>query len=80
MAHESSTTTNNSDEYHGQVQGPEQAKHSDVTPLHVIGEIFLVLTKLHLYRSPRKSQLAELDCKARALADDATFASWAYQN
>ena len=76
----SSTTTSKSAEYHGLIQSLGQEKNSGFIPLHVIGEILLVLTQLRLYRSFRKPHLAALYRKARALADDVTVASWAHHH
>lgn len=72
------TTTNNSAGYNGLIQGLRQAKHSELLPLHVIGDNVMVINQLRGYRSPRKPNLAALYRQARALADDVSVASWAH--
>ena len=78
MAYGSAKTTNNVAEYWGLVHGLRQAKTSDYSPLHVIGDSALFLSQLRTRHPPRKQHLVRLFQEARAIANDINVSSWGH--
>ena len=78
MAYGSTDTTNNVAEYWGLVHGLRQAKTSDYSPLHVIGDSALVLSQLRTRHPPRKKHLVRLFQEARTIANDINVSSWGH--
>ena len=80
VAYASVDTTNNIAEYWGLVHGLRRAKTSNYLPLHVIGDIALVLSQLRTRHPPRQLQLVRLFTEVNDIANDINFFSWGHHS
>ena len=78
MAYGHPSTPNNIAEYWGLVHGLRQVSACGYYPLHVVGDISLVISQIRTYSSPLKHHLAILYREARTCVDAIGVVSWGH--
>uniref|UniRef100_K3XCF3 RNase H type-1 domain-containing protein n=1 Tax=Globisporangium ultimum (strain ATCC 200006 / CBS 805.95 / DAOM BR144) TaxID=431595 RepID=K3XCF3_GLOUD len=78
MAYGQASTTNNTAEYWGLINGLRYAKAHQCQPLHVVGDSAMIIRQQQLHYSPKNRRLASMYHWSKRLADTMAIRSWSH--
>uniref|UniRef100_K3WCP9 RNase H type-1 domain-containing protein n=1 Tax=Globisporangium ultimum (strain ATCC 200006 / CBS 805.95 / DAOM BR144) TaxID=431595 RepID=K3WCP9_GLOUD len=78
MAYGQASTTNNTAEYWGLINGLRYVKARQCQPLHVVGDSVMIIRQQQLHYPPKNRRLASMYHWPKRLADTMTIRSWSH--
>jgi ribonuclease HI len=78
MAYGQASTTNNTAEYWGLINGLRYAKAHQCQPLHVVGDSAMIIRQQQLHYPPKNRRLASMYHWSKRLADTMAIRSWSH--